>query len=66
MLPYDLACIRSFMILSMINTSKVVFISSTSSSCSSLFPSELVIPVFVAALVGIEAALSILAVFLPI
>jgi hypothetical protein len=54
------------MILSMINASKIVFIFSTSSSCSSLFPSELVIPVFVAALVGIEAALSILAVFLPI
>jgi len=66
MLLYDLACIRSLMILSMINASKSVFIFSTFSSCSSLFLSELVIPVFVAALVGIEAALSIRAVFLPI
>jgi hypothetical protein len=52
--------------VSSINASKIVFISYTSSSCSSLFPSELVKPVFETVLAGIEAALSILAVFLPI
>jgi len=64
MLLYDPACIRSFMILSMINASKSVFIFSTFSSCSSLFPSELVIPVFAAVLAGIESALLVLSVSL--